>query len=215
MISLGMGALAHANSHAAYMDISNGKWAELSILQAAHAAEIFIKARIAQEHPLLIFSELPKHIKDPEEKLDLKTLAENGRTYQYQDLPRILWAATGITLPNIEKYKSFGKIRNTLQHFAPPENINFSIEALEFIYSVIDPFINMCWGLYAIDFNEDDEPYQYFLPTLIHLQLAFHVSPEAAKDKQENHYELDWPDDAPEYKALMEKRFEAALAINS
>lgn len=32
----------------------------LSIVHAAHGAEIFIKARIAEEHPLLIFKSYPK-----------------------------------------------------------------------------------------------------------------------------------------------------------
>lgn len=48
MRELGLGALTHANRHAAYQDIVNDKWAELSVLQAAHAAEILIKAKIAE-----------------------------------------------------------------------------------------------------------------------------------------------------------------------
>ena len=60
MRELGLGALTHANRHAAYQDIVNDKWAELSVLQAAHAAEILIKAKIAEEHPLLIFEKFPK-----------------------------------------------------------------------------------------------------------------------------------------------------------
>lgn len=50
MLDLGLGALAHANHHAAYYDETNDKWGELSVLQAAHAAEILVKARIAQVH---------------------------------------------------------------------------------------------------------------------------------------------------------------------
>lgn len=46
MRELGLGALTHANRHAAYQDIVNDKWAELSVLQAAHAAEILIKAKL-------------------------------------------------------------------------------------------------------------------------------------------------------------------------
>ena len=62
MRELGLGALTHANRHAAYQDIVNDKWAELSVLQAAHAAEILIKAKIAEEHPLLIFEKFPKDL---------------------------------------------------------------------------------------------------------------------------------------------------------
>jgi hypothetical protein len=57
---LGLGALSHANRHAAYAAVKNPKWPELSVLQASHAAELLIKARIEQEHPLLIFEQLPK-----------------------------------------------------------------------------------------------------------------------------------------------------------
>ncbi|MTJ52431.1 hypothetical protein FJR38_07000, partial [Anabaena sp. UHCC 0253] len=32
----------------------------MCVVHTAHAAEILLKARIAQEHPLLIFSKLPK-----------------------------------------------------------------------------------------------------------------------------------------------------------
>ena len=60
MLKLGLGALAHANYHSAYWAPENEEWGELSVLQAAHAAEILIKARIAQEHPLLIFEDFPK-----------------------------------------------------------------------------------------------------------------------------------------------------------
>lgn len=48
ILNLGLGALAHANRHAAYYDDVNDKWGELSVLQAAHAAELLVKARIAQ-----------------------------------------------------------------------------------------------------------------------------------------------------------------------
>jgi len=52
---LGLGALAHANRLAAYAATENSRAPDLSVLQAAHAAELFIKARIAQERPLLVF----------------------------------------------------------------------------------------------------------------------------------------------------------------
>ena len=59
IFDLALGALAHANRHAAYAAIDNASWHELAVIQAAHAAELFIEARIAQEHPLLIFEHLP------------------------------------------------------------------------------------------------------------------------------------------------------------
>jgi hypothetical protein len=50
MRELGLAALAHANYHATFMSFENDKWFELSAIQAAHAAEILIKARIAEGH---------------------------------------------------------------------------------------------------------------------------------------------------------------------
>lgn len=113
MRGLGLGALAHANWHANYHSFENDWWSELSVLQAAHAAEILIKARIAQRHPLLIFEHLPKPpaIKT---KLSLEHLLQQGRTYQYSELPDRLWAATGIMVPNLSLYKSFGRLRNSI-----------------------------------------------------------------------------------------------------
>ncbi len=58
----------------------------LCVVHAAHAAEILLKARIAQEHPLLIFSKLPKSL-PTKDALTLIDLLENGRTLSYDELP--------------------------------------------------------------------------------------------------------------------------------
>ena len=107
MRDLGLGALAHANRHAAYAAIENARCPELSILQAAHAAELLIKARIAQEHPLLIFEQLPHSSKSAKSMLDVQDLFRYGRTLQWTDLPERLWAATGIVIPNRERFDSY------------------------------------------------------------------------------------------------------------
>jgi hypothetical protein len=52
---------------------------------------------------------------------------------------------------------------------------------LEFIFGVIDPFINECWGYFAVDFNEDDPPYENFVPALIRFEIRFLVSPKLIK----------------------------------
>lgn len=90
MRDLGLGALAHANRHAAYAAMENPRWPELSVLQAAHAAELLIKARIAQEHPLLIFESLPRSTQAAGAHLDLEDLFKQGRTFQWSDLPERL-----------------------------------------------------------------------------------------------------------------------------
>src|SRR5258708_9275382 len=129
MIGLGLGALAHANWHANYHSPDNQYWSELSVLQAAHACEILIKARIAQEHPLLIFEQLPK-AEANEAPMSLRRLVEGGRTYQFADLPDRLWATTGLKLPAADRYRAFGKLRNSIQHFAVPSDVDVSTEAV-------------------------------------------------------------------------------------
>jgi hypothetical protein len=206
MLGLGLGALAHANWHANYWTPESQHWSELSVLQAAHAAEILIKSRIAEEHPLLIFDQLPRSTQVGTDLLGFQQLIERGRTIQYFELPERLWAATGLRLTNLERFNEFGKLRNTVQHFALPENRDFSQVTIEFIYSVIDPFINECWGLCAIDYNEDSEPYIYLVEGLVNRGILFFVSPEAAAAI--NQAELPWPND--EYRMEMERRFLAA-----
>lgn len=207
MIGLALGALAHANWHASHMSFENAYWSQLSVLQAAHASELLIKARIAQEHPLLVFEQLPKASRGGE-PLSYQSLIERGKTYQYHDLPDRLWATTGIQIQKIETYRSFGRLRNIIQHFAPPGHANLSFETLNFIYEVIDPFMNTCWNFYAIDYDEDYEPYIDLANILLSQKIEFLVSPTMMEVV--GHRELSWPDDAPEYRKKMERRMASA-----
>jgi hypothetical protein len=204
---LGLGALAHANRHAAYAAIENGRWPDLAVLQAAHAAELLIKARIAQEHPLLIFEELPRSTQAAGPLLSLEDLFKKGHTLQWSDLPERLWAATGISLANQTAFEQFGKYRNGIQHFASPPGQDPSEETLKFTFSVIDPFINSCWGLFAVDYDEDYEPYVYFIDALVSREILFLVSPEAATTFDE--WAVDWQDVTPAYRDEMHRRAKA------
>jgi len=208
MLRLGLGALTHAIYHANYYSPDNPLWAELSVLQAAHAAEILIKARIAQEHPLLIFERLPDLKKANKTPLDLKLLIEHARAVQYSDLPDRLWATTGLYLLEVDSYQEFGKLRNTIQHFTAPDGVDFSQKTLEFLFGVIDPFIHKCWRLCAIDFNEDHEPYIYLIEGLIRRGILFLVSAEAVNHLQ--YVDAKWPKDNPNYRSEMERRFSEA-----
>jgi hypothetical protein len=208
MVRLGTGALAHANRHAAYWGMTNNYWPELSVLQAAHAAELFIKARIAQEHPLLIFETLPRPSPD-NTLLDMRALFEQGRTIQWSDLPARLWAVTGMTIENPNRYQSFGRLRNGLQHFSNPGRKDLSDETLSFIYEVIDPLINKCWGLYAIDYDEDDVPYEYLVAAVVRRRLKFQVSPAAAKCFRS--WSINWKDVPKTYARDVRRRVKLAL----
>lgn len=203
---LGLCSLAHANRHSAYWSLENPRWAELSVIQAAHAAELLIKARIAQENPLLIFDKLPNISED---NLSIKRLFEEGKTIDYSDLPLKLWACTGIKMPNKKIYDEFGKLRNGIQHFAPaPSDVDLSYKTLEFIYKVIDPFIHECWGLYALDFDED-EPYIYLTSPLIDYELLFLIPKKAAKCY--NDWAISWDNINIDYRKEIEGRVKDAL----
>lgn len=208
MRDLGLGALAHANRHAAYAAVENPRWPELAALQATHAAELLIKARIAQEHPLLIFDQLPRSAQAPGALLNLDDLFERGRTVQWSELPDRLWAATGISLPERAQFESFGKFRNGLQHFGPASGHDAGDKTLRFVFSVVDPLINQCWELFAIDYDEDDEPYVYFAPTLVAREIPFLVSSEAAESLK--HWDVDWSAVSEGYRTLMMDRLRAA-----
>jgi hypothetical protein len=115
----------------------------MAVGHAAHGAEIAIKARIAEEHPLLLFNSLPKSA-NAEEELTIVELFEYGRTVQYQELPETLWAATGIRMDRVEQYQRFGKLRNTIIHFAVP-NHDFACETFKFLFQVIEPLVRDFW----------------------------------------------------------------------
>lgn len=204
MRDLGLGALAHANRHAAYAAMENSRWPELSVLQAAHAAELLIKARIAEEHPLLIFDQIPRSAQASGTQLDFADLFRQGHTIQWSDLPERLWAATGLSLPSKDRFEAFGKLRNGLQHFAPAPGGDAGEETLRFVFEVIDPFIHSCWGLFAVDYDEDYEPYVYFVHALVSREIRFLVSPEAASELE--HWDVDWSAVAPAYKNEMHAR---------
>jgi len=175
MLRLGRAALSHANYHSCFYSMEGVMWEEMSVLQAAHAAEIFIKARIAQEHPLLIFDKVPRSNQVGNDLLGFEDLVKNAKTISYLDLPERLWATTGIKIPNIDLYKMFGQLRNTIQHFTVPEE--WPCDTRTFIYEVIDPFINQCWGLYAIDHHEDTDSYNNIIDVLISGETPFLISP--------------------------------------
>lgn len=210
MLDLGLGALAHANRHAAYAAYENDRWPDLSVLQAAHAAELLIKARIAQEHPLLVFEYLPRPTAAAVPQLDLDQLFRDGRTYQWSELPDRLWASTGIVLPERKQFEQFGRLRNGIQHFAPAPEQNAGEMALKFVFGVIDPLINECWDLYAIDFDEDYEPYLYFVRALVSREITFLVSKDAAACFRD--WDADWDCVSESYRDLMHERVRVASA---
>jgi len=207
MRELGLGALTHANRHAAYQDIVNDKWAELSVLQAAHAAEILIKAKIAEEHPLLIFEKFPKITDD---NLSLLSLFEDGHTIEWSQLPNRLWATTSMHLPNKDVFIRFGKLRNSIQHFgAIPKDVNASLETWGGRFT--KPTNQLVYDFNAsIKFEvRDYDSYENFPPILIDRKIEFLVSPRAAEYHEFWDSNLQKANDT--YRLEMEKRIQDSL----
>ena len=123
----------------------------MCVVHAAHAAEILLKARIAQEHPLLIFSKLPKS-NPSKNNLTLIDLLEDGRTFSYEELPEQLWANTGIRINKINQYKEFGKLRNQVIHFSMANAKNLDELTLNYSLELLDPLVESFWGRSVIEF---------------------------------------------------------------
>jgi hypothetical protein len=116
-------------------------------------------------------------------------------------------------LPNEDIYREFGYLRNGIQHFSPPPNdINLNEETLRFVFSVIDPFINECWGLFAVDFVEDIDSCEFFPPTLINCHIEFLVSKDVAEASSD--WDIDWTKiKNKEYANLIKDRIKKALEL--
>ncbi|WP_337072879.1 hypothetical protein [Aeromonas veronii] len=67
ILAMGIGVLSQAQKNVFYTSYGYDSRLDegvYGVLQAAHAAELIIKAAIAEQHPLLIFSSLPKSTKE-------------------------------------------------------------------------------------------------------------------------------------------------------
>lgn len=122
----------------------------LAVVHAAHGAEILVKARIAEEHPLLIFPKLPTP-SSTDSQLTVEELLEYAKSVEYSELPNLLWATTGYRIKDPSAFLRFGKLRNQITHFAIP-NKELSEETLRFIVTVLDPMLCEFWNKSAIPY---------------------------------------------------------------
>ena len=176
ILTLAEGALSQANTYAVYSDPGLEHREFMSVLSAAHARELFLKAIIAKEHPLLIFKDIFLLDDSRAEKLDLNTLLQRGRTHDFEKLPQIVWAVTGVRIPNSNCYERLRKVRNAVQHFVAPPDENLRSLSLEFIYTILDPLIHRHFNIYAIEHHEDPGVgYDYVVATLLRNNLKFSI----------------------------------------
>jgi len=176
ILTLALGALSQANMHAVFADPGNEHWDFISVTNAAHAGELFLKAIIAKEHPLLIFKDIFNLDDNRADSLDLVTLIQKGKTHDFEKLPHVLWVATGQRIPNPGCFERLRRAPNSIQHFCAPDDEDFRALSLEFIYTIIDPLIYEHFGIFAIEYHEDHGVgYDYVVGTLLRRQLKFSV----------------------------------------
>lgn len=177
ILNVAIGALIQANQHAVYYDPGMDHWTDMSILNAATAGELFLKAIIAKEHPLLIFRDLFQ-LDDPiNTALKLEHIIQRGRTYDFEQLPKLLWVSTGERLPDADSFEKLRKARNAIQHFCSPTHAgDLRRLALVFLYKNIDPLINRHFGLCAVEYHEDiSVGYDYVVECVIRNELLFSI----------------------------------------
>ncbi|MGA7675323.1 MAG: hypothetical protein WCA78_09800 [Rhizomicrobium sp.] len=176
ILEVAIGALTQANQHAVYSDPGMEHWDYMSVLNAALAGELFIKAVIAKEHPLLIFKDLFQ-LDDPvHQELTIEHIIEKGKTYNFEHLPKLLWVSTGERVADLESFEDLRKARNAVQHFcSPAETVNLRRVSLEFLYKNIDPLIHRHFGLYTIEYHEDHVGYDYVVRCLVFNELFFSI----------------------------------------
>ncbi|WP_279464557.1 hypothetical protein [Aeromonas veronii] len=153
LLKLGLGILCQAQRNVLYSSFGYAARIDegvFGVIQTAQAAELIIKAAISQQHPLLIFSHLPKSNTVSGELLSIEDIFENAKTLQYSELPEKLWAVTGFKIFDIPLYNKFGNLRNTIQHFGVPDK-DIRLESAIYIYNVIDPLLGHFWNDYAVN----------------------------------------------------------------
>jgi len=186
MREFGLHVLGRAIHDATFSEMGARYAHALSVVQAAHGAEIVLKARIAEEHPLLVFERLPKQ----QTTAGLLIAAElflHGRSYDYFELPQRLWATTGHRLPNPDQYEAFGRRRNQIIHFAVP-NVDLAAETIRFCMQVIEPALcDFGWDEscmeHADEWDEVTVSEGYFSEQVQRLNLTLDPRVQARLDK--------------------------------
>lgn len=170
------GVLSQANTHACFMDPGNEYWDYMSIINSAHAGELFIKAAVAQIHPLLIFKNLCEIDDKKSDTLTIDKIIRSGYTYEFSKLPNLYWITTGKRIPNISCYNRIKDARNSIQHFCTPDQIDLRSLSIEFIYTIIDPIIVDHFNEYAINFHEDHSiGYDYLVECIMKNKQRFSI----------------------------------------
>lgn len=173
IIETALAALTQANTLAVFHDPGMEHRDHLCILSAALAGELFIKAIIAKEHPLLIFRDLfhlDQHISD---SFLVDDIILGGRTYSFEHLPKLLWVTANERI-DLELFDRVKRARNAVQHFCTPD-LPLRRLSLEFLYLTVDPLASRHFGINCIEYHEDHVGYDYIVSCLLGSELPFSI----------------------------------------
>lgn len=154
MRDFGLFMIAKGTVNATYSEMGEPYSHAMGLIQVANGFEILIKSKIVEEHPLLVFTKIPKETHLTDGNIKLVDLLEYGQTIMYSELPERLWATTGYKIEPVELYKRFGKVRNQIIHFSVPE-ISLSDLTLEFTFKIIEKAINSWWDTTILEYTLD------------------------------------------------------------
>lgn len=158
MRDFGLYMVAKGIVNATFSELGSPYNHAMGVVHVANGFEILIKARIVEEHPLLVFDKIPKQKSIADSNIKFGDLLEHGQTIMYSELPERLWATTGYKIEPIKLYNDFGKIRNQIIHFAVPEDTSLSDLTLNFTFQIIERAINKWWDTtileYAMEYDE-------------------------------------------------------------
>ena len=187
---LGLVALAHINNASININKCMGL---LSVLHAADVFDLLIQARSVQEIWQLLLGENPSQQKPHVDGIAYKKRRKNGSLAGWNEKSAYQWSIIGITPTRLQIFEEFGLIREAIQCYGcpPDENVTY-LTSLNFIYTIIDPFINKCWNLFAVDYCQDYDENQaadantaywgFIVNCLVQNEVHFLVSPRLAQN---------------------------------
>ena len=144
----------------AFMEAATSK-SNMCVVHAAQAAEILLKARIAQKEPLSIFTPLPKKHTKEGVTPSLIQLIKDRHTIQYSKLPQQLKKICDIEIEDSkQQYQKFGEIRNQIIHLSITSEKKLDDLTLDYLLNFLDPLVVKFWGYSVFDFIKRDYFYR-------------------------------------------------------
>jgi hypothetical protein len=96
----------------------------------------------------------------------------------FSELPGLLWATTGYRINNLERYNSYGSLRNCIMHFGVPDK-DLSEETFRFAFEVMEPMIYDFWEEKILDYVPYfDQHIEYVEEQLERLNITYKPPPD-------------------------------------